>query len=129
MGRGFRELTTPIAVRRAAVWLFVSVILLNALELEGKAALLVIDVQNDFLPGGSLPVKQEGNLKVERIINKMLIFKDPLFDYVVASQDWHPKVSTILIGTMGLLVHVIITSSFGRRGSSSPRSSFYCISS
>ena len=47
--------------------------------------LLIIDVQNDFLPGGSLAVP-EGNLIIERIND---IMKD--YDLIVATKDWHPK--------------------------------------
>lgn len=50
-------------------------------------ALLVVDLQNDFLPGGSLGVK-EGD-KVIPVINKIM----PLFPIVIASKDWHPEVS------------------------------------
>ncbi|MBF0479309.1 MAG: bifunctional nicotinamidase/pyrazinamidase [Candidatus Omnitrophica bacterium] len=48
-------------------------------------ALIVVDVQNDFCPGGALAVK-DGD-KIIPIINKIL----PRFDVVVATQDWHPK--------------------------------------
>jgi len=47
--------------------------------------LLVIDVQNDFCPGGSLAV-EEGD-QVVPVINRLM----PLFNRVVATQDWHPK--------------------------------------
>jgi len=46
-------------------------------------ALLVIDAQNDFMPGGSLAVK-EGDLIVPGI-NKI----SPLFEIVVFTKDWH----------------------------------------
>ena len=49
-------------------------------------AFLAVDLQNDFMPGGALAVK-EGNL-VLPVINKLL--KLP-FDAVIASKDWHPK--------------------------------------
>mgnify|MGYP001591522456 CR=1 FL=1 len=52
-----------------------------------KDALLIVDVQNDFCPGGTLPVK-DGD-KVVEPINKMI----PLFDIVLASRDWHPPVT------------------------------------
>lgn len=48
------------------------------------SALLIIDVQNDFLPGGALEVK-EGN-KIVPVINAI----QRLFDFVVATKDWHP---------------------------------------
>lgn len=46
--------------------------------------LIIIDVQNDFMPGGSLAVPQ-GN-EIVPVINGIL----PQFDLVVATQDWHP---------------------------------------
>lgn len=48
-------------------------------------ALLLIDVQNDFMPGGALPVP-EGD-KIVPIINEL----QKKFELVVATQDWHPK--------------------------------------
>lgn len=47
-------------------------------------ALLIIDVQNDFMPGGSLEVP-EGDAIVG-FINQA----QTGFDVVVATQDWHP---------------------------------------
>ncbi len=47
--------------------------------------LIIVDAQNDFMPGGALEVR-EGD-KIIPVINKML----PKFDLVVASQDWHPS--------------------------------------
>jgi nicotinamidase/pyrazinamidase len=47
-------------------------------------ALLIIDVQHDFLPGGALAVP-EGD-QIIAIINRL----QPHFDLVVATQDWHP---------------------------------------
>ncbi|SDZ74855.1 bifunctional nicotinamidase/pyrazinamidase [Bizionia paragorgiae] len=47
--------------------------------------LLVIDVQNDFMPGGSLSVP-DGD-KVVPVINTI----QDKFDLVIATQDWHPK--------------------------------------
>lgn len=48
-------------------------------------ALIIIDVQNDFLPGGPLEVKN-GN-EIIPVINKI----QNKFDLIVATQDWHPK--------------------------------------
>lgn len=47
-------------------------------------ALLVIDVQNDFIPGGQLPVP-EGDLIVP-LINRL----GDRFKQVIIAQDWHP---------------------------------------
>jgi len=55
------------------------------LTLHPTDALLVIDMQNDFLPGGSLAVA-EGDLIVPGI--NALATK---FDHVILTQDWHPR--------------------------------------
>jgi nicotinamidase/pyrazinamidase len=48
-------------------------------------ALLIVDVQNDFCPGGSLAVP-EGD-KVVNVINSLM----EKFKIVIASKDWHPE--------------------------------------
>ena len=52
---------------------------------NNQSALLIIDVQNGFLPGGSLAVK-DGD-QVIPIINSIA----KRFFNVVMTQDWHPK--------------------------------------
>lgn len=47
-------------------------------------ALIVVDVQHDFMPDGSLPVA--GGWDVVPLINDLMA----AFDLVVATQDWHP---------------------------------------
>ncbi|KAA3644481.1 MAG: bifunctional nicotinamidase/pyrazinamidase [Proteobacteria bacterium] len=47
-------------------------------------ALLLIDVQYDFMPGGSLPVTEGDH--IIPVINHL----QNHFDLVIASQDWHP---------------------------------------
>jgi len=47
-------------------------------------ALLIIDIQNDFLPGGALAVP--GGNEIIPIVNNMM----GSFDLVVATKDWHP---------------------------------------
>ncbi len=47
-------------------------------------ALIIVDVQNDFIPGGALAVK-EGD-QIVPIINQL----QEKFDFIVATQDWHP---------------------------------------
>jgi nicotinamidase/pyrazinamidase len=48
-------------------------------------ALIVVDLQNDFVPGGSLAVP-EGN-EIIPLVNQL----QENFELVVATQDWHPK--------------------------------------
>ena len=50
-----------------------------------KKALLVIDVQNDFCPGGALQVAS-GNEIIPGINQEMM-----KYDYIILTQDWHPK--------------------------------------
>ena len=47
-------------------------------------ALIVVDVQYDFLPGGALAVR--GGDEIIELINQII----PRFEVVVATQDWHP---------------------------------------
>ena len=54
------------------------------MPISPRTALLVIDVQNDFTPGGKLAVP-EGDLIVP-LINRL----GGLFKQVVIAQDWHP---------------------------------------
>ena len=47
-------------------------------------ALIIVDLQNDFLPGGTLPVPHGD--EVIPLANKL----QRHFDLVLATQDWHP---------------------------------------
>lgn len=51
---------------------------------QSSAALLVIDVQNCFVDGGSLPVPS--GAEVIPVINKIA----PFFQNIIVTQDWHP---------------------------------------
>ncbi|KAE9640199.1 bifunctional nicotinamidase/pyrazinamidase [Pseudomonas sp. PB106] len=55
------------------------------MPITSRTALLVIDVQNDFIPGGSLPVL-EGE-RIVPLINQLA----RQFQQVVIAQDWHPR--------------------------------------
>src|SRR4030095_15569588 len=50
---------------------------------DGKSALIVVDVQNCFIDGGTLPVK--GGAQVVPVINKLAAS----FENIVVTQDWH----------------------------------------
>ena len=50
-----------------------------------RSLLLIIDVQNDFCPGGSLAV--EGGHEIIESINAL----SPLFPFTTATRDWHPE--------------------------------------
>ncbi|MGH7564707.1 MAG: nicotinamidase [Gemmatimonadota bacterium] len=51
-----------------------------------KSALLVVDIQPDFLPGGALPV-EHGDEILEPVADLM---RSDRFRLSVATQDWHP---------------------------------------
>lgn len=54
------------------------------MELTKRDALIIVDVQNDFLPGGALAVS-EGD-EIIPVINTI----QEKFDFIVATQDFHP---------------------------------------
>jgi nicotinamidase/pyrazinamidase len=49
-----------------------------------KDALIIVDVQNDFCPGGALAVA--GGDEVVAILNALI----PHFEHIYTTQDWHP---------------------------------------
>ncbi len=53
-------------------------------KLSPDTALILVDVQHDFLPGGALAVPQGD--EILPIIDSLL----PYFETIVATQDWHP---------------------------------------
>ena len=57
----------------------------NALRITPHDALILVDVQNDFCPGGALAVT-EGD-QVVPVLNGLI----PKFETVVATRDWHPE--------------------------------------
>ena len=55
------------------------------LTITDRDILLVVDIQNDFCPGGSLPVPRGD--EVVPLINGLAA----QFSHVVLTQDWHPR--------------------------------------
>jgi len=53
--------------------------------MRNNSVLLVVDAQNDFMPGGSLAIP-DGD-KIIPVINSLL----NKFDLVIFTQDWHPE--------------------------------------
>ncbi len=48
-------------------------------------ALILVDIQNDFMPSGSLPVKNGD--QILPLINEIVHYP---FDLIIATKDWHP---------------------------------------
>jgi nicotinamidase/pyrazinamidase len=55
--------------------------------LSSRAALVIVDVQPDFMPGGALACHQ-GDAIVPGIDR---LLRSRIFRHVVATQDWHPR--------------------------------------
>lgn len=55
------------------------------LGFRAEKALLIIDVQNDFLPGGNLSVPRGDEIIL--LLNKL----QEKFELIIATKDWHPK--------------------------------------
>lgn len=53
--------------------------------MKNNSALLIVDVQNDFLPGGALGI-EDGD-KIISVINGL----QPNFEHIIATQDFHPQ--------------------------------------
>jgi nicotinamidase/pyrazinamidase len=68
----------------------------HPLALLPTDALIVIDMQNDFLPGGSLAVT--GGDEIIPGINRLAA----RFDHVILTQDWHPHNHISFASTHGL---------------------------
>lgn len=55
------------------------------MRINASDVLIVIDVQNDFCPGGSLAVPRG-----DEVVSPILSIA-PLFAHVILTQDWHPE--------------------------------------
>jgi nicotinamidase/pyrazinamidase len=55
------------------------------MEITIRDALVVVDVQNDFCPGGALAVP-DGDAVIP-VIQRIA----PRFDHIILTQDWHPR--------------------------------------
>ncbi len=65
---------------------------------NSQDALLITDIQLDFLPGGALPV--EGGNEIIPVINEYINHFLASKAHIVASRDWHPQ-DHISFNTMG----------------------------
>jgi nicotinamidase/pyrazinamidase len=56
----------------------------NLMQIDAHGVLIVIDVQNDFCPGGALAVPRGDEViaPIHRVA--------PLFEHIILTQDWHP---------------------------------------
>ena len=62
------------------------------MPIKANSALLIVDVQNDFCPGGALPIP-EGDSLVPKLNAYIRLFRE-LDRPIVASRDWHPPQTT-----------------------------------
>lgn len=80
----------------------------GAISITNTDVLLIVDIQNDFCPGGALPVP-DGHLVIP-VINRLA----RRFRHVVLTQDWHPPGHTSFASRHpGLNIHQTINLSYG----------------
>jgi nicotinamidase/pyrazinamidase len=92
-----KRFTMPTTTRRSLLRTFTGASLVAMTSIAGRtafaasvkpdanSALIVVDVQNCFVTGGTLPVK--GGEEVVPVINKL----SAAFENIVITQDWHTK--------------------------------------
>lgn len=77
---------------------------------QNSSALIVIDVQNDFCPGGALAVA-EGDTIITGINAEI-----EQFDHVILTQDWHPAGHSSFASThQGRSPYEVITMPYGEQ--------------
>src|SRR5262245_22538010 len=76
----FNIQTRPAAICRERG----GVVMTEDFSISDRDVLLVVDIQNDFCPGGALAVPRGG--EIVPIINRIA----RRFEHVVLTQDWHP---------------------------------------
>jgi nicotinamidase/pyrazinamidase len=64
-----------------------------------KRALIVVDMQNDFMPGGALAVT-EGD-EIVPIVNKLIDIFTLEGELVVKTRDWHPEANNVHFAAFG----------------------------
>jgi nicotinamidase/pyrazinamidase len=62
--------------------------IMENIEIKSNDALIIVDIQNDFIPNGALPV-EGGDLIIEGINVIANLFKN-FSRNVILTQDWHP---------------------------------------
>ena len=78
-----------------------------------NAALILVDVQNDFCPGGSLAVN--GGDEVIAPLNRMIDLFESRGRPIIATRDWHPRLTTHFQGNGGLWPQHCIFDQLGAR--------------
>jgi nicotinamidase/pyrazinamidase len=80
-----------LPILKCALWVAAVLMLISCTAPDepptstGRRALIIVDMQYDFMPGGALPTS--GGDEIVGLINRL----QPAYDLVVATQDWHPQ--------------------------------------
>jgi len=61
---------------------------MEKIKIDAESALIIVDVQNDFLSGGALPVPKGD--EVIPVINKYIELFSKVKAPIFATRDWHP---------------------------------------
>lgn len=78
---------------------------------DKNTALIVVDVQNDFCPGGSLAVPQSD--RIIHVLNKYIDIFTKIDLPIFASRDWHPLNSKHFVTSGGKWPPHCIQNTFG----------------
>jgi len=81
----------------------------GAMTIDARDALLIIDVQNDFAPGGALAVP--GGDSIIPVVNRL----SGAFEQVVVTQDWHPDNHVSFAATHGAKPFDVVTLPYGEQ--------------
>jgi len=73
---------------KAIIFLVLEVLKMR-IAVTKRSALIIVDMQNDFMPGGSLPVKDAD--KIIPAINRYIEIFYKSGRLIVATRDWHPE--------------------------------------
>jgi len=61
---------------------------MEKIKIDKESALIIVDVQNDFLPGGALPVPKGD--EVIPVLNEYIKLFSKVEALIFATRDWHP---------------------------------------
>ena len=91
------------------------------MEITGRDALVVVDVQNDFCPGGALAVR-DGDAVIP-VIQRIA----PRFEHIILTQDWHPRGHCSFLSSQMGISSQTGTSGAGCRGGQEHRWPDHCV--
>lgn len=83
----------------------------GSMQLEARDALLIVDVQNDFLPGGALAVPDADS--IVPILNRYIELFSQRHLPIIATRDWHPANHSSFAANGGVWPEHCVQNTFG----------------